>query len=95
MRSKVARLSSSDILAGSQTVIRNLAKDGLMEDGKEELLARKLRFPFPIRWLNFFSVGRLHAACDLISQYLPSITRDALINSYEYVDIVYSSPSCD
>ncbi len=45
MRSKVARLSSSDTLIGSQTVIRNLAKEGLMEDGKEELLARKLKLP--------------------------------------------------
>ncbi|KJA20727.1 hypothetical protein HYPSUDRAFT_88505 [Hypholoma sublateritium FD-334 SS-4] len=68
MRAKVAHLSTSEKFAASQTVIRNLARDGLMEDGKEELL----------------SLGRLRAACDMISQYLPSVTRDALVNSYDF-----------
>lgn len=96
MRAKVAHLSTSEKFAASQTVIRNLAKDGLMEDGKEELLARKFRFQllFSICWLSICLVGRLRASCDLISQYLPSVTRDALVNSYEYVDI-YTSPCCD
>jgi len=35
---KVARLAASEVLGVSRTVIRDLAKDGLMEDGKENLL---------------------------------------------------------
>lgn len=37
---KVARIESSKIVDQSRTVIRSLAKDGLMDDGREELLAR-------------------------------------------------------
>lgn len=44
MRKKVAHLSGSKALEESRTITRNLAKEGLMEDGQEELLARKLSF---------------------------------------------------
>jgi hypothetical protein len=40
MRKKVAHISGSKALEDSRTITRNLAKDGLMEDGQEELLAR-------------------------------------------------------
>lgn len=38
LRTKVSRLSNRDVFEGSRTLIRGLARDGLMEDGKEELL---------------------------------------------------------
>lgn len=47
---------------------RNLARDGLMEDGKEELL----------------KLGRIRAACDLVSQYLPRDVHTTLKASYDF-----------
>lgn len=41
LQRKVARLADSALQEGSKTLTRNLAKDGLMEDGKEELLTRE------------------------------------------------------
>jgi ribonuclease H2 subunit B len=41
MRSKVARLAAPGLVGKSRTMTRNLAKDGLMEDGKEQLLEGK------------------------------------------------------
>ena len=41
LRSKVARLSQGSISEISRTLTRNLAKDGLLEDGKEALLNSK------------------------------------------------------
>jgi ribonuclease H2 subunit B len=38
LRAKVTRLSKPDLIECSRTMIRNLAKEGLMEDGKDELL---------------------------------------------------------
>jgi ribonuclease H2 subunit B len=38
MRTKVARLSKPELMEKSRTMTRNLAKDGLMDDGKEQLL---------------------------------------------------------
>lgn len=38
LRSKVTRLSAPEVLEISRSTIRDLAKDGLMEDGKESLL---------------------------------------------------------
>jgi ribonuclease H2 subunit B len=38
LRAKVSRLAVSEVLEISRTTIRNFAKDGLMEDGKESLL---------------------------------------------------------
>lgn len=38
LRSKVARLSQGNISETSRTLTRSLAKDGLLEDGKEALL---------------------------------------------------------
>lgn len=37
-KTKVARLNNASLLETSRTLIRALAKDGLMEDGKEQLL---------------------------------------------------------
>ncbi|KAF4620586.1 hypothetical protein D9613_000415 [Agrocybe pediades] len=67
MRSKVAHLQKSTALENSLTITRILAKDGLMEDGKDELL----------------QLGRIRACCDLISQYLDPITYEKLLNSYD------------
>jgi hypothetical protein len=41
LRLKVARLASPEVLEVSRTLIRGLAKDGLVEDGKENLLQGK------------------------------------------------------
>jgi len=43
LRAKVSRLSKHAVAERSRTIIRGLAKDGLMEDGKEDLLERRCR----------------------------------------------------
>jgi ribonuclease H2 subunit B len=42
LRVKVERLSTPKTIEVSRTLVRNLAKDGLMEDGKENLLEGQL-----------------------------------------------------
>ena len=41
MRAKVSRLEKSGAFDASRTMIRSLAKEGLMEDGREDLLQRE------------------------------------------------------
>jgi ribonuclease H2 subunit B len=41
LRVKVFRIATSDVMDVSKTLIRGLAKDGLMEEGKEDLLQRE------------------------------------------------------
>jgi ribonuclease H2 subunit B len=41
LQAKVSRLSKHAVAERSRTIIRNLAKDGLMDDGKEDLLERR------------------------------------------------------
>ncbi|TFK54172.1 hypothetical protein OE88DRAFT_1675650 [Heliocybe sulcata] len=71
LRKKVARLSQPQVFESSRTLIRGLAKDGLMEDGKEHLLPS----------------ARTRAACDLLSQYLPQDIHFALIASYDLTSL--------
>ncbi|EKM80701.1 hypothetical protein AGABI1DRAFT_98838 [Agaricus bisporus var. burnettii JB137-S8] len=73
LRKKVIRLSTPSTLEKSKTIIRSLAKDGLMEDGNEDLLKTP--------------VGQLRAACELVSHYLSPTLRDMLYASYEYAYI--------
>jgi ribonuclease H2 subunit B len=40
LQAKVTRLSRHEVVEKSRTLIRNFAKDGLMDDGKEDLLQR-------------------------------------------------------
>ncbi|OAX36448.1 hypothetical protein K503DRAFT_772507 [Rhizopogon vinicolor AM-OR11-026] len=68
LKKKVERLSNPRIAEMSRTLVRNLAKDGLMDDGKEELLAS----------------GRIKLACELLSQYLPRDILQDLIASYDF-----------
>ena len=42
LRLKVARLGLQDVTESSRTLVRKLAVDGLMEDGKEDLLKSAL-----------------------------------------------------
>lgn len=42
LRAKATRLSTQQVCDISQTLTRKMARDGLMEDGKENLLERKL-----------------------------------------------------
>ncbi|KAI0695473.1 ribonuclease H2, subunit B [Cytidiella melzeri] len=71
IQSKVARLNSPALFETSRTLMRALAKDGLMEDGKEQLL----------------EAGRLRAACDLVGQYAPPNIRKALLASYDFTSL--------
>ncbi|KAJ7602260.1 ribonuclease H2, subunit B [Roridomyces roridus] len=71
LRTKVERLSTPETTELSRTLIRNLAKDGLMEDGREELL----------------KVGRIRAACDLVAQYTPHGIRNLLLASYDFAPL--------
>jgi ribonuclease H2 subunit B len=41
LQAKVSRLSKHAVAEKSRSIIRGLAKDGLMDDGKEDLLERK------------------------------------------------------
>jgi hypothetical protein len=41
LQAKVSRLSKDAVSEKSRTIIRNLAKDGIMDDGKEDLLGRR------------------------------------------------------
>ena len=41
LQAKVSRLSKHAVAEKSRTIIRNLSKDGLMADGKEDLLERR------------------------------------------------------
>ncbi|KIY44460.1 hypothetical protein FISHEDRAFT_51725 [Fistulina hepatica ATCC 64428] len=68
LRAKVDRVSSPKFQEGLRSLTRSLAKDGLMDEGKDDLL----------------KVGRQRAACDLISQYVSPIVSAALIGSYDF-----------
>ncbi|KAL6310361.1 ribonuclease H2, subunit B [Sparassis latifolia] len=68
LRLKVGRLASPEIFEGSRTLTRNLAKEGLMDDGKEALLES----------------GRLRGACNLISHYISQELHTALLASYDF-----------
>jgi ribonuclease H2 subunit B len=41
LQAKVSRLSQGAVAEKSRTIIRNLSKDGMMDDGKEDLLERR------------------------------------------------------
>ncbi|KAI0630363.1 ribonuclease H2, subunit B [Trametes polyzona] len=71
LRAKVSRLSHESISELSRTLNRNLAKDGLLEDGKEELLA----------------AARIRGACDLLSQYLPRNVFERLLSTYDFASL--------
>ncbi|KAF7376320.1 hypothetical protein MSAN_00047500 [Mycena sanguinolenta] len=71
LRLKVERLSVPETVEVSRTMVRNLAKDGLMEDGKEQLL----------------KLGRVRAACDLVAQYISPSIRASLTASYDFTDL--------
>ena len=96
LKAKVTRLVTPEVFEGSRTLIRSLAKDGLMEDGKEELLSgTHISYVFPAWYRShahcLSTAGRLRAACDLLSQYLPPDVFESLLASYECVST--SSPA--
>ena len=49
LQAKVSRLSKAAVAEKSRTIIRNLAKDGMMDDGKEDLLERRHPVRTPCR----------------------------------------------
>ncbi|KAJ4001600.1 ribonuclease H2, subunit B [Lentinula boryana] len=71
LKLKVENLLKADVIEGSKTLMRSLAKDGLMEDGNEDLL----------------QAGRLKIACDLIAQYIPSDLHTLLSASYDFAEL--------
>ncbi|KAJ7680532.1 ribonuclease H2, subunit B [Mycena polygramma] len=71
LRVKVERLSTAETVEASRTMVRGLARDGLMEDGKEMLL----------------ELGRVRAACDLVAQYAPPGIRGLLVASYDFAPL--------
>ncbi|KAH9176386.1 Ydr279p protein family-domain-containing protein [Lactarius sanguifluus] len=71
LQAKVTRLSRHEVVEKSRTIIRNFAKDGLMDDGKEDLL----------------ELGRTRSACDLVSQYLAPSVYSALLAKYDFTPL--------
>ncbi|TFY69151.1 hypothetical protein EVJ58_g571 [Rhodofomes roseus] len=67
-KAKVGRLATPSVCEMSSTVVRQLAKDGLMDDGKEDLLGP----------------ARIKAACEMLSQYLSSDMYTTLLASYDF-----------
>lgn len=90
LRKKAARLSEPKILENSKTVIRSFARDGLMEDGNEELLKSE-EFPLNIEKTCFmeFLVGQLRAACELLAHYLSPAMCSSLYASYECASLLF------
>ncbi len=92
LHAKVSRLSKHAVAEKSRTIIRSLARDGLMDDGKEGLLERKCSISTTmcvghpkLTLCCRLAVGRLRMACNLVSQYVPHDLYSALIAKYEYV----------
>ncbi|KAK2464258.1 hypothetical protein APHAL10511_003715 [Amanita phalloides] len=71
LRRKVERLASPNVVEESKTLLRSLAKDGLLDDDNEKLL----------------KVARIRAACELLDQYLPKNIGNALQASYDFGDL--------
>ncbi|KAL5507343.1 hypothetical protein ACEPAH_6799 [Sanghuangporus vaninii] len=65
---KANRLGKGSTVPESRTLERELAKDDLMDDGKEELLIS----------------GRLKLACDLISQYVSPEVHGELLSKFDF-----------
>lgn len=87
LRKKVARLVAASEFRESLTVVRQLAKDGLMEDGNEILLEGEL-FQSSLStsvFVDAFLAGRLKAACDLVAHHLPPDVKAEMMSTYEYV----------
>ncbi|EDR11891.1 uncharacterized protein LACBIDRAFT_313799 [Laccaria bicolor S238N-H82] len=89
LRRKVVRLETSGALDVSRTILRTLAKDGLLEDGNEELLKRELSVTSVVKALTklLSTVGHTRASCDLLAQYLPAHIRDMLLASYDFTKL--------
>lgn len=85
LRKKVARLVAANDFRESLTVVRLLAKDGLMEDGKEILLEGKFGLEFVTHVIDTSPAGRLKAACDLVAHHLPPDVKTEMMSTYEYV----------
>lgn len=85
LRKKVARLVAANEFRESLTVVRLLAKDGLMEDGKEILLEGELHPESAMHCVDAFLAGRLKAACDLVAHHLPPDVKTEMMSTYEYV----------
>ncbi|KAK0461281.1 ribonuclease H2, subunit B [Desarmillaria tabescens] len=71
VRKKVDHMSSFPVIEMSRSITRNLAKDGLLDDGREMLLA----------------AAKTKIACDLICQYLPPLESASLVASYDFTDL--------
>ncbi|PPQ99458.1 hypothetical protein CVT24_005265 [Panaeolus cyanescens] len=71
LKSRITRITASQAFKESKTVTRILARDGLMDDGKEELL----------------NLGRIRAGCDLLSQYLSPEDKALMLQAYDFSEL--------
>ncbi|KAF9222586.1 hypothetical protein BS17DRAFT_796445 [Gyrodon lividus] len=71
LRKKVATLSTPRITEMSRSLVRDLAKDALMEDKNEDVL----------------DLGRTKLACQLLAQYLPQDIQEELLGSYDFTKL--------
>ena len=85
LRRKVDRLCKAQEVEKARTIIRILARDGLMDDGKESLLERESPARFPWVLLTTNPEGRIKTTCELVSQYLSPSMKSELLASYECV----------
>lgn len=85
LKFKVSKVNNPALLESSRTLVRALARDGLMEDGKEQLLEGSFQLwnLQTVTYIIAFKAGRLKSACDLVCQYAPKNVRTALLASYE------------
>ena len=83
---KITRLVAADDFGESLTVVRLLAKDGLMEEGKEALLEGEFHPEIHVHSVDPPLAGRRKAACDLVAHHLPPDVKTKLMSAYEYVN---------
>lgn len=86
LKVKVKRLSAPAVCEMSTTVVRHMAKNGLMDDGKEDLLdceCPRMKHAYNEESHATPLAGRTKAACELLSQYLSSEVYTELLKQYE------------
>ncbi|KLO16903.1 hypothetical protein SCHPADRAFT_913867 [Schizopora paradoxa] len=65
---KARRLGESEVILKCETLVRGLAKNGLMDDNKEDLL----------------KAGVLKVACEMVSQYISPETNQELLSNFDF-----------
>jgi ribonuclease H2 subunit B len=84
LKIKVARLAQPEVFEISRTLVRNLAKNVLMEDEMEGLLESTPISVSDLSDAHCISGARLRASCDMLAQYLSPNLHASLLATYEY-----------